>query len=75
MTCIKIPNGILCVGGPTVKLGKYRFEMHSYHGPIKLKKNGDPARTYFGSDFWPLLERWQKLGSNVDTDGNGIIED
>ena len=59
MTCIKIPNGFLCVGTEPIKLGKYCFEMHPYCGPMRLKQDGEPSVQDFGKDFWPLFEKWQ----------------
>lgn len=49
MTCIKIPNGILCVGTPMIRLGEHGFEMHPYMGPVKLRKDGEPAVKYAGT--------------------------
>ena len=46
MTCHRIPNGIMCLGGPIVKHAYdgrvWRWEAHPYFGPWPLKKNGDP---------------------------------
>ena len=42
MTCLRIPNGIVCVGKPSIRLrlldGSYVFmEWHHYSGPIFFK--------------------------------------
>lgn len=58
--CVHIGGAILMVGGPTIKLGKYYFEMHQYCGPMRCKKNGDGSKQDFGADFWPMFERWQR---------------
>ena len=60
MTCIPIPDGIICVGSPVIKLGKYHFEMHRYCGPMRCNKYGDGLKTAFPKEFWPLFEAWLK---------------
>ena len=64
MPTIKIPNGYLLVGGPSIQLGKYYFEMHDYLGPLRLRKNGEPANSEFPPDFWPLFEKWKEDNKN-----------
>lgn len=59
MTCIRIPNGIMCVGNKTHRLrlldGGYVFmEWHSYAGPLFSK---DKYQKYMIEDWYnnPLL--------------------
>lgn len=46
------------------------FEMHSYCGPVVLKKDGDPMKNQPNekSDFWEVVSRWVRQGKKV-TDG------
>ena len=60
MPCIKLKDGFLCVSGSTYQYGGFTFEWHSYFGPIKLKKDGDPAERQ-GRKFFTAAERWRKL--------------
>jgi hypothetical protein len=65
LTCIPIPNGILCVGGQTVDLTPYGSavlcEMHPYFGPLFTTKQGreieKPSRR-----TWAAFEAWKKEG-------------
>ena len=36
------------------------FEFHSYLGPVKVKKNFDPASA-MGRKFWKAFAEWNKL--------------
>ena len=36
------------------------FEFHSYLGPVKVKKNFDPASA-MGRKFWKAFAEWDKL--------------
>lgn len=38
------------------------FEMHRYLGPIKLKKDMEPAAA-MGRKFWEIWDEWSKLTS------------
>jgi hypothetical protein len=45
------------------KFEGYLFEMRSYMGPCRLKKDGDPYDRIIGpkSKFWDMFERWGAL--------------
>lgn len=70
--CIHTPGAILMVGGGTIKLGKYYFEMHDYCGPLRTTRSGDGYAQDFGKDFWPMFKAWDKAGRQIDSDGNGV---
>ena len=38
----------------------FTFEFHSYLGPVKVKKNFDPASA-MGRKFWKAFAEWDKL--------------
>ena len=40
--------------------GGFTFEYHSYCGPMKLKKNFDPAKKD-GVKFYKVVAKWDKL--------------
>jgi hypothetical protein len=44
------------------KYKQFTFEFHSYCGPWKLKKNGDPAASC-GRTFWKVYYEWDKLST------------
>ncbi len=60
---------------PVYRLGQWLFEMHSYCGPIRLDKRGEPTPENFGEQhpFWGAFERWQAQGSRVDARGRCIF--
>ena len=41
------------------------FEMHSYHGPIPLRRDGQQSRRV-PREFWPAFEAWQASGMLVE---------
>jgi hypothetical protein len=52
-------NGIMTV--PNIYQFKgFIFEFHSYLGPVKVKKNFDPASA-MGRKFWKMYSEWDKL--------------
>jgi hypothetical protein len=52
-------NGIMTV--PNIYQFKgFLFEFHSYLGPVKVKKNFDPASA-MGRKFWKAFAEWDKL--------------
>ena len=52
-------NGIMTV--PNIYQFKgFIFEFHSYLGPVKVKKNFDPASA-MGRKFWKAFAEWDKL--------------
>ena len=52
-------NGIMTV--PNIYQFKgFLFEFHSYLGPVKVKKNFDPASA-MGRKFWKAYSEWDKL--------------
>lgn len=69
---IRIPNGIVTVGGPTLRMpvGNGRviaFEMHRYFGPMPMTKTGEemirPPML-----FYSAYELWDNGGRMVDGD-------
>ena len=74
MTCHRIPGAIICMGGPTIKLGIWLFEMHPYCGPMRLNKDMSGSKADFPAGFWPIFEKWQKAGQRIGEDGYGITE-
>ena len=68
MPCIRLHDGFICVSGPVYLFEEFKFEIHSYFGPIRLnKKTGDPLKSQsdvFDSQsdaFFEAVERWQAL--------------
>ncbi len=52
-------NGIMTV--PNIYQFKgFIFEFHSYLGPVKVKKNFDPASA-MGRKFWKMYAEWNQL--------------
>lgn len=72
MPCVIIPDGILCLGNPTLKLGDIYFEMHDYCGPMRCTKLGDGSAQDFPSNFWPKFQKWSDGGKKVDEENNAI---
>ena len=60
MPCIRLHDGFICVSGPVYLFEEFKFEIHSYFGPIKLKKDGGPMKRQ-GRKFFTAAERWRKL--------------
>ena len=63
MTCLRIPNGIICVGKPSIRLrlldGSYVFmEWHHYSGPMFFKDKANIREIENWYDF-PLLVKAQ----------------
>jgi hypothetical protein len=55
-------NGIMTV--PNIYQYKgFIFEFHSYLGPVKVKKNFDPASA-MGRKFWKAFAEWDKLSAD-----------
>ncbi len=42
------------------KYQNFYFEFHSYLGPVKLKKDLEPAKLS-GRKFYKMINRWDKL--------------
>ena len=38
----------------------FLFEFHSYLGPIKMRKDGEPAKRQ-GKKFFEVIAEWEKL--------------
>lgn len=65
MTCLRIPNGVICVAIEHEVVdanGKpWLFEMNAYFGPLVIgKRGGEPLATQPGprSPFWPAFDAW-----------------
>jgi len=52
-------NGIMTLANIYQYKG-FIFEFHSYLGPVKIKKNFDPASA-MGRKFWKAFAEWDKL--------------
>ena len=52
-------NGIMTLANIYQYKG-FIFEFHSYLGPVKIKKNFDPASA-MGRKFWKAFSEWDKL--------------
>ena len=64
MPCIKLNDdnqAILCVGGPVYVFEGFRFEMHSYCGPVNISKITDSPLVKQSGEFFEAVARWQKL--------------
>jgi hypothetical protein len=70
MPCIRIPNGILCVGGESVDLTPFGSavwcEMHNYFGPLFTTKQGrgivNPS-----AKTWAAFAAWKKDCNDKET--------
>lgn len=80
MTCVRIPNGIICLGGNIVRImvGKRHvtFEDNDRFGPIRCRRDGEAADAQFSekSPFWPAWEKWIEQGKRVDPQGRAITD-
>jgi hypothetical protein len=52
-------NGIMTLAN-IYQFKGFLFEFHSYLGPVKVKKNFDPAAA-MGRKFWKMYAEWDKL--------------
>ncbi len=73
MPCVQIPNGCLCLAGPTISIvvdGKeYLFEIHRYHGPLPLNKDGSCRQSDWPRKVWDAVQDWIDRGEPVDDEG------
>lgn len=55
----------------------WKFEMHSYCGPIVLGIGGDPIDTQPGpkSPFWHAVTRWAQDGQRLDEKGECVWDE
>ena len=63
MTCIKIPNGIICMGNPTQDLRIYGssvyMDWHEYCGPTFFRdKNCNSVIHTPGKKTWAAFDKW-----------------
>ena len=83
MTCIRIPNGIICVNTSpiitfVVEGKKVRVEHDSWPGaPWVLRQDGEIAARQPGGKhpFWSVYGAWQRQGKRVDADGNAVVDE
>ena len=65
MPCIETKlNGrpaFVCIGGDVYEFEGYRFELHSYFGPINIHKKTDSPLVNQTQEFYEAAERWQSL--------------
>ena len=79
MTCVRVPNGIICLGGNIIHImvgTRYMtFEDHPRFGPIRCRRDGDVADTQFSekSAFWPVWGKWVDQGKRVDQNGRAVV--
>jgi hypothetical protein len=59
MSCHKIENGIICLPNFYFYKGFY-FEFHRYFGPMKLRKDLEPAARQ-GMKFCKVVTEWCQL--------------
>jgi hypothetical protein len=52
-------NGIMTLAN-IYQFKGFLFEFHSYLGPVKVKKNFDPASA-MGRKFWKAFAEWNQL--------------
>ncbi len=52
---------VICTGGPLYDFGGHLFEMHSYFGPIPLRRDNHDPKAKIPADFWLAWERFEKL--------------
>ena len=64
---LSLTGDVLIMPTPT---GDQAFELHSYFGPIPLKRDGTEARRAKG-EFYQQYERWKSGGQWVD--GNRCV--
>jgi len=75
MPCIRIPNGIACLGGPIHYVEhrgrKHYFEFHSYLGPMPCTKDGDDRKTPSPEVVWDAIceqyKEWKAADANHHT--------
>jgi len=63
MPCIRIKDGFMCLGGPNYAYDGIYFEMHSYFGPLRTTKSGEPSDRPCGKKFWAAWEKWDRLSA------------
>lgn len=54
-------NGIMTLAN-IYQFKGFLFEVHFYLGPVKVKKNFDPASA-MGRKFWKAYSEWDKLSA------------
>lgn len=63
MTCVRIPGGIVTLGGPffttKYKGRKIHFEWHRFFGPSMLNRHGDPVKNT-PDWFWKAIKHWER---------------
>ena len=61
VACLPVPDGILCVGGPSYEYDGWLFEVHPYSGPCPLnRRTGDP-RVRIPKSFWAVWSHFETL--------------
>lgn len=62
----------VCIGGPVHEIevdGRtYRFEMHSYFGPIPLNARDEEMRSV-PRKLWTAIQRWMDCGEEFHANG------
>lgn len=56
-----IRTGTLCLGGPVYDFEGFLFEVHSYLGPIPLRRTDGLARARTPRGFWAAWDRFEEL--------------
>lgn len=62
-------KGVICL--PNIyQYGGFTFEFHNYCGPIKLRKDLEPAKNS-GRKFFKILDEWNKM-TDIDKEKTKI---
>ena len=72
-------RGALHVGGPELTIethGRvYRFEWHSYCGPMPVDRNGNGRHLGHRDPFWVAVSHWAEQGKKLDENRRAIWEE
>lgn len=63
MPCYRLPGarpGFICGFHPVYRFDGWIFEVHRYHGPWPLRKDGEP-RVYAPPAFWEAWDQFVRL--------------
>lgn len=52
----------------------YRFEMHSYFGPLAVNKNDSIKKAPWPSAVWKAIQLWIDLGEKVDAESRCLLD-
>jgi len=73
MACVRIKDGILTVGGKTLRIetneGVVMFEDHPYCGPMPVDRNGNGRNLAPDHSFWRRVTLWYEKGKKIGRTG------